>query len=260
MKFTTVVLNTLLGVALAGTVHAQTGVARVNGVAIPQMRMDLFVKELVSQGRPDSPDLRKAVREELISRELMAQEAVRRGLDKNPEAVSRLDLARVNIMVQLYLQEIVRATPVTDDVLKKEYERIKAEIGGREYKARHILVDKEEEAKDILALLKKGSNFEKVAAERSKDTGSKGGGGDLDWGPPSRYVKPFADALVKLKKGQTTDAPVQSPFGWHIIRLDDTRDTKFPTFDEVKPNLQQQMQRQAQEKALEALRAKAKIE
>jgi peptidyl-prolyl cis-trans isomerase C len=260
MKIMRVVTHLLLGFALTGAAYAQTGVAKVNGVVIPQTRIDLFVKELTAQGRPDSPELRNAVKQELINRELMAQEAVRRALEKTPEAVARLDLARLNVLVQLYLQEVARTASVTEEAMKKEYDRIKSEVGGKEYKARHILVEKEDEAKHVITQIKKGANFEKLAIEKSKDQGSKERGGELDWSPSTQYVKPFGEALSRLKKGQLTEAPIQTNFGWHVIRLDDVRDTKFPTFEEVKPNLQQQLQRQVQEKALADLRAKAKIE
>jgi len=260
MRIARIALCLLSAFCLTGLAHAQSGVAKVNGVLIPQARMDLFVKDLIREGRPDTQELRTAIRQELINRELMAQEAVKKGLDKNPEAATRLEIARLNVLVQIYLQEIARTTPLTDDALKKEYERVKAQVGSKEFKARHILLEKEDEAKEIIAQIKKGASFEKLAVEKSKDTGTKANGGDLDWSPPGRYVKPFGDVLVKLKKGQMTDAPVNTNFGWHVIRLDDVRDVKFPTFEEAKPNLQQQMQRQAQEKALADLRAKAKIE
>jgi len=264
MRIARVLLCLLSGFYLAGLAQAQSGVAKVNGVVIPQSRMDLFVKDLTAQGRQDTPELRNAVKQELINRELMAQEAVRRGLDKAPDGIARLEFARHTVLFQSYVQELARVAPVSEDAMKKEYERIRAQVGSKEYKARHILLEKEDEAKETIAQIRKGASFEKLAAERSKDTGSRGNGGDLDWSAPGRYVKPFGDALVKLRKGQMTDAPVKSDFGWHVIRLDDVRDVKFPTFDEVKPNLQQQMQRQAQEKAIEKaladLRAKAKIE
>jgi peptidyl-prolyl cis-trans isomerase C len=144
--------------------------------------------------------------------------------------------------------------------MKREYDNAKAQLGNKEYKARHILVKQEDEAKQIVAQLKKGANFEKLAADKSEDTGSKGKGGDLDWSPPNRYVKPFADALTKLKKGQLTDVPVQTQFGWHVIRLDDERPTKLPPYEEVKTNIQQQLQTQVVQKAIADLRAKAKIE
>jgi peptidyl-prolyl cis-trans isomerase C len=247
--------------AMAASAHGQSNVvARVNGVAIPQQQLDLLVKNLVAQGRPDSPELREAVKQQMINRELMVQEAARRGLDKNSEVATRLAFARQDVLSTAYVNETFRTNPVTDEALRKEYERIKAQLGAREYKVRHILVAKEDEAKEVIALIRKGGSFEKLAAERSMDPGSKVNGGDLDWGPPGRYVKPFADALPKLKKGQVTEAPVQTQFGWHVIRVDDERATKLPSFEEAKPQLQQMLQGQIVDKAVADLRAKAKIE
>jgi peptidyl-prolyl cis-trans isomerase C len=254
----------LAGLLMATAAHAQNGVAKVNGVTIPQQRMDLFLKDLSSQGRPDSPELRNAVRQELIDRELLSQEATRRGLHKNPEVAAQIELARQGVLVRAVLSEAIRSAPVSEDAIKKEYERIKGQLGSREYKARHILVDKEDEAKDIISQIKGGGSFEKLAADRSKDQGTKVRGGELDWSAPSGYVKPFGDALTRLKKGQMTETPVQTNFGWHVIRLDDERALKVPPYDQVKPNLQQQMQQQQQklsyEKIITDLRAKAKIE
>lgn len=249
------------GLAVAVSAHGQNNVvARVNGVAIPQAHLELLVKNLVSQGRTDSPEMREALKQQMINRELMIQEAARRGLEKQSEIAARLIFARQDVLSTAYVQETFKTHPVTDEALRKEYERIKAQLGAREFKARHILVAKEDEAKEIITLIRKGGNFEKLAAERSNDPGSKVNGGDLDWGPPGRYVKPFADALLKLKKGQVTDAPVQTQFGWHVIRVDDERATRIPGFDEAKPQLQQMLQGQIMEKAVADLRAKAKIE
>lgn len=243
---------------LAGAAHAQS--AKVNGKEIPQSRIDAGVKHRISQGQPDSPQLRSAVREALINQEVIAQEAVKKGLDKSPELRAQLDMIRLELLVNAYIQDYLRTHPVTDETMRKEYERQKAQAGAREYKARHILVEKEDEAKDIIAQIRKGGSFEKIAAERSKDTGSGQRGGELDWALPNNYVKPFADALVKLKKGQMSDAPVQSNFGWHVIRVDDERPFKAPSFEEVKPNLQRGMQQQLVQKAVAELRTKAKIE
>jgi peptidyl-prolyl cis-trans isomerase C len=246
------------GLAMVATAHGQN-VAKVNGVAISQEQFDLLIKNLVAQGRPDSPEMRDAIKQQMINRELMVQEAARRGLNKNPETAARLNFSRQDVLSNAYVQDVLRANPVTDDAVKKEYERIKAQ-SAKEFKVRHILVDKEDEAKDIIAQIKKGASFEKLATEKSKDPGSKENGGDLNWSMPSRFVKPFGDALAKLKKGQMTDTPVQTNFGWHIIRVDDERAAKLPGFDEAKPQLQQGLQNQAVEKAIADLRAKAKIE
>jgi peptidyl-prolyl cis-trans isomerase C len=171
-----------------------------------------------------------------------------------------LEIQRQELLINAFLQDYVKANPIPEETLRKEYDAAKTQSGAKEYKARHILVKEEAEAKQIIAQLKKGANFDRIAAEKSEDTGSKGKGGDLDWSPPNRYVKPFADALVKLKKGQLTDTPVQSSFGWHIIRLDDERPMKVPPFEEVKGTIQQQLQQQVVQKAIADLRAKAKIE
>jgi len=159
------------------------------------------------------------------------------------------------VLVRAYMADYLKAHPVSDDVLHKEYDGIRAQMGDKEYKVRHILVEKEDEAKDIIASLQKGEKFEKLA-DRSKDTGSKANGGDLDWNTPSNFVKPFADAMVGLQKGKFTTTPVQTQFGWHVIEVDDIRDAKVPSFDEVKPQLAQRMQGQVVEKYLRDLRAK----
>jgi len=246
------------GLAVVAAAHGQNA-AKVNGVAIPQQHLDLLIKNLVTQGRPESPEMREAVKQQMINRELMTQEATKRGFDKNPEVAARLKFSRQDVLTNAYVQEVLKMSPVTDDAVKKEYERIKAQ-SVKEYKTRHILVNNEDEAKEIIAQIKKGASFEKLAAEKSSDPGSKANGGDLDWSQPSRFVKPFGDAMTKLKKGQMTDAPVQTNFGWHIIRVDDERAAKLPGFDEAKPQLEQALRSQAVEKAIADLRAKAKIE
>lgn len=250
-------LPLLLLLALAPGAQAQ-GV-KVNGVTIPQSKIDFLVKNAVGQGQPDSPQLRNQIKEELINRELAAQEAARKGLDKTPEVALQLDLQRQGVLINAYLQDYLKHNPVNEETMKKEYEQAKAALGGREYRARHILVEKEDEAKEIIAQVRKGASFEKLAAEKSKDQGSKVNGGDLGWAPPARYVAPFAQALQKLKKGQTTEAPVQTQFGWHVIRVEDERATKVPAYEEVKPQIQQQLRQQQVSKAIAELRAKAKI-
>lgn len=251
-----------IAIAVAATfipaVHAQ--VATVNGVAIPQARLDLILKIRAANKQPDSQEARSAIREQLINQEVLMQEAVKKGLHKSPEIAAQLDLQRQEMLVQALAQEYVKANPVTDDTVRKEYERVKLTIPAKEFKVRHILVEKEDEAKDIIAQIKKGGSFEKLAADRSKDPGSKARGGDLDWAPAGRYVKPFNDALAKLKKGQLTDAPVQTEFGWHVIRLEDERALKVPTLEEAKPQIQQMIQSQQIQKIFAELRAKAKVE
>lgn len=238
---------------------ASGAIATVNGRAIPQSRLDMAVRARVSQGQADSPELRAALKQELITREVMHQEALRRGLDKNAEVVAQVEYLRQEVLIQAVLQDFARKNQPNEAALRAEYEKIKAQQGDREYRARHILLKTEDEAKDTLVQLAKGAKFEALAAERSLDTGSKANGGDLNFAPPARYVKPFADALTKLKKGETTRAPVQTQFGWHIIQLTDERAMKVPTFDEAKERLAQMMAQQSLQKVVAELRAKAKI-
>ncbi len=250
----------VLPLVLSCGAGAADPVAKVNGSAIPQSRLDAMLKGATAQGQPESPELRNRVRDELITREILMQEAAKKGTEKTADVVNQLEFQRQSLIIQAFLNDYVRSNPVSDEALRKEYDSAKAAAGAKEYKAHHILVKEEAEAKQITAQLKKGGNFEKIAAEKSEDTGSKSRGGDLDWASPARYVKPFSDALVKLKKGQITDTPVQSPFGWHIIRLDDERATKLPPFEDVKNNIQQQLQQQVVQKLIVDLRSKAKIE
>jgi peptidyl-prolyl cis-trans isomerase C len=221
----------------------------------PPSYFDFMLKQRTSQNQPDTPELRAAIRDELNTRELLVREAKKQGLDKSAGMKAEMDLTAQTVLVRAYMASYLKAHPVPDDVLHKEYDKIRAQMGDKEYKVRHILVDKEDEAKDIIAALQKGEKFEKLA-DRSKDTGSKAKGGDLDWNTPSNFVKPFADAMVALEKGKFTTTPVQTQFGWHVIQLDDIRDAKVPTFDEVKPQLAQRMQGQVVEKYLRELRAK----
>lgn len=231
----------------------------VNGISIPQARIDLGVKAATAQGQTDSPELRKAIREEIINREVMAQEASKLGLDKSPEVVQQVELAKQSVLVGAFVQDYAKNHPISEDQLKQEYEKLKVKLGDKEFNVRHILVGTEDEAKAIIAQLGKKAKFEKLAA-KSMDAGSAERGGALGWAVPGNFVPPFANALLSLKKGEYTKEPVQSQFGWHIIKLDDVRGLKVPPFEEIKPQLQQRLQQQSFQKAISDLRAKAKIE
>jgi peptidyl-prolyl cis-trans isomerase C len=240
---------------------AATGpVAKVNGVVVPRARMDYMMEQQKQRGAQDNDQMRAMVREELVNREVIAQEANRSGLPKKPEVQAELDLARQQIIVNAYLREYVRKNPIGDAEVQKEYERAKAQTGAKEYKARHILLETEDEAKGMIAQLKKGGNFEDLAAKNSKDPGSKERGGDLDWNAPGSFDKQFSDAMTKLEKGKFTEAPVRTRFGFHVIKLDDVRDTKFPALADVKQRIQQQLVQNKVEELIRGLRAKAKIE
>lgn len=243
---------------LASAALAQNA-AVVNNKPIPKQRVDDFVAALVAQGRPDTPELRAAVREELIARELFVQEAEKKGLPRNADVQRQLENVRQDILIRALIRDHLKANPVKDDEIKAEYEKIRKQAGDKEYRARHILVDSEDEARGIIEQLKKGAKFEELA-KKSKDTGSAQSGGDLDWNTPQTFVKEFSEAMVKLDKGKLTDTPVKTQFGYHVIRLDDTREAKAPPLEEVRPQIQQEIERRRVQALQQALREKAKIQ
>jgi peptidyl-prolyl cis-trans isomerase C len=243
----------------SGAALAQN-VAIVNGKAVPKTRLDALATQIERAGRPVTPDMPGQLRDEVIAREIFMQEADKQGLAQTDDFRNQMELARQSILIRELFSQYQKNNPVTDAEMKAEYDKFVAANSGKEYKARHILVEKEEQAKAILASLKKGGKFEDIAKKQSKDPGSGANGGDLDWAAPDSYVPEFSQAMTKLNKGQTTDAPVKTQFGWHIIRLDDVRTPQLPAFDQVKPQLQQQMTQQKLGKYQEELRAKAKIE
>ncbi|MDH4286952.1 MAG: peptidyl-prolyl cis-trans isomerase [Gallionella sp.] len=253
------ILSTL---AVTSAFAEEKSAALVNGVSIPQARLDLRVKAATAQGQADSPELRKAVREDMINLEVLSQEAVKLGLDKNSEVIQQTEIARQSVLAGAFVQDHSKKNPISDDNLKQEYDKLKANLGKNEYNARHILVDTEAEAKAIIAQLDKGKKgtFEKLAKEKSKDSGSAERGGSLNWAVPNNFVAPFANALTSLKKGAYTKEPVQTQFGWHVIKLDDVRDLNVPPFDDVKSQIQQRLQQQSIQELINDLRSKAKIE
>ena len=235
-------------------------IATVNGVPVPQSRAEYLLLHQVQRGAQDSDQLRGMVREELVNREILMQEANRLGIAKQAEVQTQLDMARQEILVSAYLRDWVKKHPITDAEIQKEYDRAKAQHGDKEYKARHILVETEDQAKGLIAELKKGAKFDDLASKNSKDTGSAQRGGDLDWNVPGTFDKQFSDAMVRLEKGKHSEAPVKTRFGFHIIQLDDVRPAKFATLAEVKPRIQQKLAQSRIEELVRGLRAKAKIE
>jgi len=234
--------------------------ATVNGVAIPRERAEIILRERTQQGMPDNEQLRTAVREELINREIILQEANRTGMTRKPELQAELELVRQTVIVQAYLHDWAQKHPVSDADVQKEYDRAKAQTGSTEYKARHILVSNEDEAKNLIAEIRKGAKFEELAQKSSMDEGTRPRGGDLDWNVPGIFDKAFGDALVKLEKGKMTEAPVRTRFGFHIIRLDDVRAVNFPPFAQVKPQIQQRLTQERINGLIRELRSKAKVE
>ncbi len=231
----------------ADTAKGAPPIATVNGVAVSRARAEALLNQQKARGAPDNDQTRGMVREELVNREVLMQEAQKSGVARSPEVAGQLDLARQEIIISAFLRDWVRKNPISDADVQKEYERVKAEQGDKEYRARHILVETEDQAKTVVAELKKGGKFEELAAKNSKDPGSKDRGGDLDWHGPGDFDRAFSEAMMKLEKGKFTDTPVRTRFGFHIIQLDDVRAGRFPSLAEVKPRIQQQ-------------RGKAKIE
>ncbi len=256
--FSALATATLLS-ALAVPAAAQN-VAIVNGKPVPMARVDALAQQLARAGRPVTPEMMGQIKDEVIARELFMQEAQKLGLDASEDFKAQMELTRQAILIRELFATFQKNNPVTDAEIKAEYDKFAAANSGKEYRARHILVEKEEQAKAIIASLKKGAKFEDIAKKQSKDPGSGANGGDLDWASAGSYVKEFSEAMVKLGKGKTTETPVKSQFGYHIIRLDDVRDAQLPKLEDVKPQIAQQLGQQKLMKYQEELRAKAKIE
>ncbi|SNS63095.1 peptidyl-prolyl cis-trans isomerase C [Noviherbaspirillum humi] len=233
--------------------------AVVNGKPVPSSRADAMIKQLTSQGQPDSPQLRNMVKEELINREILMQEADKQGLSNSPEVKNQVEIARQSIVIRSLVSDYLKKNPVSDADIKAEYDKFKAQAGDKEYHARHILVEKEEDAKAIITKLKGGAKFEDLA-KQSKDPGSANNGGDLDWASPASFVKPFSDAMTGLQKGQITEAPVKTQFGYHVIKLEDVRAAKVPSLEEVKPQIAEALQQKKLQAFQQNLREKAKVQ
>ena len=256
----------LLATAMASLIamSAQSALAQnvaiVNGKAVPISRLEALADQVAKSGRPVTPEMQAQLREEVIAREVFIQEAEKQGLTSSEDYKVQMELARQTILIRAMFADYQKKNPVTEADLKSEYDKFVASNGGKEFKAHHILVEKEAEAKAIIASLKKGAKFEDIAKKQSKDAGSGAKGGDLDWANPSSYVPEFSAALLKLNKGQLTDTPVKSQFGFHVIRVDDIRTAQLPDFEQVKPQIAQQMEQQKLSTYQQALRDKAKVE
>lgn len=259
MKFSLSALTAAALIATAPWAVAQN-VAIVNGKAVPTARVAALEQQIVASGRQIDEATRAQIKEEVVLREVFMQEAQKRGIATTADFKSQMELARQTIMIRALFADYQKKNPVTDDEIKAEYDKFTAANGGKEYRARHILVEKEEEAKAIIAAIKSGAKFEDQAKAKSKDPGSGANGGDLDWANAASYVTEFSQAMIKLDKGQMTQEPVKSQFGFHIIRVDDVRQAKLPAFEELKPQIAQQMQQQKLAEFQRALREKAKVQ
>ena len=256
-------LARLVGAAVLGfaalSASAQN-VAVVNGKAVPMSRVNALKAQIEASGQPVAPEMDKMIKDEVIAREVFMQEANRRGLAASEAYKQQMDMARQTVLIRALFEDFQKKNPVTDTEAKAEYDKFVEANGGKEYKASHILVESENRAKAIIAEVKAGKKFEDIAKKESKDPGSGARGGDLDWANPNNYVPEFTEALIKLKKGEMTDAPVKSQFGWHIIRMDDERQAEMPKFEDVKPQITQQLQQQKLQQFQDQLRKSAKIQ
>ncbi|MFM0201659.1 peptidylprolyl isomerase [Paraburkholderia fungorum] len=249
----------LLAAFAAAPAFAQN-IAVVNGTPIPKARADALIDQLVHQGQQDTPQLQMAVREELVNREILMQEAMRRGLPNRPDIKAQIAVAQQTVVLRALIEDFVKNNTPTDAEITARYNALIKDAGGKEYHLHHILVDNEQQAKDLIAKIKAGASFEDLAKQYSKDPGSGKNGGDLDWSDPKAYVPEFADAATHLQKGQMTDTPVHTQFGWHIIRVDDVRNITPPPLEQVRPQIVQQIQQEKLQAFEEGLRKNAKIQ
>ena len=249
----------LLAAFAAAPAFAQN-IAVVNGTPIPKARADALIDQLVHQGQQNTPQLQMAVREELVNREILMQEALRRGLPNRPDIKAQIAVAQQTVVLRALIEDFVKNNTPSDAEVTARYNALIKDAGGKEYHLHHILVDNEQQAKDLIAKIKGGASFEDLAKQYSKDPGSGKNGGDLDWSDPKAYVPEFADAATHLQKGQMSETPVHTQFGWHIIRVDDVRSITPPPLEQVRPQIVQQIQQEKLQAFEEGLRKNAKIQ
>jgi len=239
--------------------HAQN-LAIVNGKPVPKARVEALLNQAKRAGQAMGPELEAQARDQVILREIFVQEAEKRGLAKSQAYRDQMELARQGILIRELFDDYRAKHPITDADAQVEYDKFKAQASGTEYHAKHILVESEDEAKKLIAQIKGGASFEEMAKQHSKDPGSGANGGDLDFAKPDAYVPEFGNAMKALTKGQMTDAPVKSSFGWHIIKLEDTREAPFPAFDDVKDQLKQRLEQARVQQFQEELRSQARTD
>jgi peptidyl-prolyl cis-trans isomerase C len=235
-------------------------IAVVNGKTVPKSRVDTLLTQAQRGGQQVTPEMQQQARDQVVLREIFAQEAERRGVGASADFRAQMELARQSLLIRELFADYAKKNPATDEAAKVEYDKFKAQATGTEYRARHILVEKEDEAKALIAQIKGGAKFEDLAKAKSKDPGSGANGGDLDFAKPDSYVPEFGQAMAKLKKGEMTDVPVKTQFGYHIIRLEDTREANFPAFDDVKGQIKQRLEQVKMQEFQDQLRTKAKTD
>lgn len=260
-KFVLAATVAALSAALVPVTASAQNVATVNGKAVPKARVDLLIGQVTKSGQQQrTPELEAQVKDEVVLREIFIQEAEKRGIPASADYKAQMELARQSILIRELFADFGKKNAVTDAEAQAEYDKFKAQNSGTEYRARHILVEKEDEAKALIAQIKGGAKFEDLASKNSKDPGSAANGGDLDWANPNSYVPEFSQALAKLKKGEMTDEPVKSQFGFHIIKLEDTREATFPAYADVKPQIVQRLSQQKIANYQQELKSKAKTD
>lgn len=262
MKSISLILASLFfatATSLVSAADANKVIATINGTNITEGTLLRYADQRGLPPEMPKEQQRNILIEELINRELIYQNAVSIGVDKTPAIQEEVDYQRINIIASSMLNRSSDRFAVSDADLKKEFEARKEELGGKEFKARHILLETEADAKAVIAALDKGADFAKLAGEKSKGP-SAVSGGDLGWFQPAQMVKPFSEAAAKLKKGKYTTAPVQTQFGWHVILLEDTRAVNPPKFEDIKEQIRVGLQNKMIEDYIGKLRKAAKIE
>ena len=260
MKLKTLAARAALATLLLPLAVLAQNIAVVNGKAVPKSRVDTLLTQAQRGGQAMTPEMQVQARDQVVLREIFAQEAEKRGIAAHADFRAQMELARQSILIRELFEDYRKKNPISDDVARVEYDKFKAQATGTEYRARHILVEKEDEAKALIVQIKDGAKFDELAKKHSKDPGSGANGGDLDFAKVDSYVPEFGQAMAKLKKGEMTEAPVKTQFGYHIIRLEDTRDATFPAFDDVKAQIKQRLEQVTMQRYQDDLRAKAKTD
>ncbi|MFA5983182.1 MAG: peptidylprolyl isomerase [Methylococcaceae bacterium] len=238
------------------TVDKADAIASVNGQYISKASLTELEKEVSERTGQNFP--KEKLIDELVQRELLIQDAKQKQLDKTPEFMARIETLKNSLLSQTSLQNFIKANPVTDEEIKAEYDSKVGAEKGQEYKARHILVKTEDEAKKLIAQLDKGAKFEELATKHSTDTSAQGG--DLGWFSPSQMVAPFSEAVAALENGKYSKTPIQTQFGWHIILREDSRASTPPPFEAVKEQISPYLQRKKIQTMLDGLRKQAQVE
>jgi peptidyl-prolyl cis-trans isomerase C len=236
-------------------------VAVVNGVPLSKALYEAYAQQRQGQrGIASTPEARKALTDELVLQELVVQEAKKQNLEKEAQFIQQMEMVKRNLLASAAVRKMLSEHPLSAEAIKKEYDDTKASMAAnKEYKARHILVDSEDKAKELIKQIKNGGDFSELAKTHSSDS-SASKGGELDWFTTDLMVEPFGEAVAKLEKGKFTEEPVKTQFGWHIIILDDVRNAPVPSLEEMQPQITQKLQSRLINEYIDKLRSAAKVE